>query len=262
MSARSFQVLAVSTSPSMLTSALSLLGYVSRLAGPQPFFPDTGQEFQSSPTQERLTMASRPSISSTEGIPVSPSPTLESDREPTIRVTCGPASSAPFAYYDRDTSSLKTSQGTFDMGSNEPSLILPNSGLMHAGLLYEQAMSAHPTNAPESSLLPTPAANEPGGTAENHLIRKNEVDGRNRVTPTHLAYIKKLLPTPTSADGENAGSRDALNSNAKPGTSLTDVFRLLPNPAARDGEFTNLQSDAGNESRAPQHQNQRTLWGD
>lgn len=38
-------------------------------------------------------------------------------------------------------------------------------------------------------LLPTPAAQEPGGTVEDHLRRKNRHDGANRITPTHMSLV-------------------------------------------------------------------------
>lgn len=84
-------------------------------------------------------------------------------------------------------------------------------------------------------LLPTPAAQEPGGTAEAHLERKNKLDGANRVTPTHLAYIEHLLPTPGANDhtGGEGPTREARQQEGKTGgPQLRDIGHLLPTPMA------------------------------
>lgn len=55
-------------------------------------------------------------------------------------------------------------------------------------------------------LLPTPTANQPGGTAEQHLARKQRMpDGANRTTVTDLRMaleVARLLPTPTASDAK------------------------------------------------------------
>lgn len=59
-------------------------------------------------------------------------------------------------------------------------------------------------------MLPTPAAQEPGGTPEAHLERKNRIDGANRTRATHLSLVVPgLLPTPTTdPDSANGHARD------------------------------------------------------
>jgi hypothetical protein len=237
-----------STSQSMLSSALDLLGFVNQRSGQQPSLRGTGQASQSFPTFERSTPGSQPSTSFTEGTPASPIHMPESEEDLRIRETCGPVSREPFGYYSRESSSLRMSQGTFDTDSSELSLILPNSGSMRDGLLFEQAMSVLPTSERGYSPLPT----------------------------------ERLLPTPTSSDGENAGNRDSSTSRAKQGTSLTDVFRLFPTPAARDGKgrdlptrtrgmglphlllggLTSQPSEDGSKSREEVPPDQLILWGD
>lgn len=148
---------------------------------------------------------------------------------------------------------------------------------MHGGLLYERPRSAHPTSERGySPLLPTPAAQEPGGTPERHLERKNILDGANRVTPTHLSLVIQLLPTPSANDHTGGGSEESRDG----GPGLRGLAKLLPTPTARDykdgvpcenvetnallglevwrltGEPTNPPSDAGSslpESK-PHHQ--------
>ena len=62
-------------------------------------------------------------------------------------------------------------------------------------------MSAHHTGAPACSLLPTPTANQPGGTAEQMLDRKARMADGPRSTVTDLRMVVELLPTPTARLG-------------------------------------------------------------
>jgi hypothetical protein len=74
------------------------------------------------------TETSRPSIGqpsselicSPEASPVSPSAWLESSVRRLTSGGSGPSSHAPFAHYDPDTSSWRTSQGSASQGSREP----------------------------------------------------------------------------------------------------------------------------------------------
>jgi len=162
----------------------------------------------------------------------------------------GPASRTPFAYYDPDASSWRTSQASFDLGLHESSVTLPNSGSMRNGALYERPTLALATDAngcsllptpqhadgqrtalspeahargfvslPEAvaDLLPTPAAHDSGNTPERHLRAKNELDGGNRTTITSLpVLLRDLLPTPAAADG-TGGKTHALGSISSTG---------------------------------------------
>ena len=85
-------------------------------------------------------------------------------------------------------------------------------------------------------LLPTPAAQEPRGSAEQFLERKNR-DGHNRTEPSHLSLAVQLLPTPTVQQGRNATSgRSNPDSEHHNGWTLQDVAfaGLLPTPRAQD----------------------------
>lgn len=106
-------------------------------------------------------------------------------------------------------------------------------------------------------LLPTPAANEPGGTAEQFLERKNR-DGHNRTEPSHLSLVVQLLPTPTVQQGRNATSgRSNAESQHHDGWTLQDIAfaKLIGDP-------TNQQSDDGSTSRGEPPQDQLTIKGD
>lgn len=76
-----------------------------------------------------------------------------------------------------------------------------------------------------SSLLPTPAAQEPGGTLEQYHERLRKADGR---APTFapLGMLVQLLPTPTTSDAKGP-------SPAHAGTTAEAVRDLLlPTPSA------------------------------
>lgn len=81
------------------------------------------------------------------------------------------------------------------------------------------------------AMLPTPAAQEPGGTVERHLERKNVLDGGQRTKPTHLSLAIKTLPTPAATDGKGKDQP-----NREGGTSLRELGQLLPTPQGSDGE--------------------------
>ena len=78
--------------------------------------------------------------------------------------TSGPTSPMPFAYYDPDSSSLRTSQGTLPWDSTKSSPTLPRWGSMRSGELYRRPTPAPRTAANgSSSLLPTPVADNSRG---------------------------------------------------------------------------------------------------
>ena len=107
----------------------------------------------------------------------------------------------------------------------------PRSGGWDAGCAYAVPMSAPPTDARGCSLLPSPMAQEPGGSIEDYHRRLTEHDGRESgFVP--LSMVVQLLPTPTVNDAKAGASITAGRENVKPTTSvgvnLTDVARLLP----------------------------------
>jgi hypothetical protein len=181
--------------------------------------------------------------------------------------TSGQSSQDAFAYYDRKSSSWKTSQLTFDSDSTEFSGILPKWGSLQDGVLSTRPTWEPPTSARDSSLLPTPAAQEPGGTAENFLRRKNR-DGHNRTVPTHLAHIVKLLPTPSASDdtGGEGPTRSERQKKGTGGPSLRDVGHLLPRAIsptkARSLLPTPTSQDAkhGTQNVDEAERNPHTMW--
>lgn len=154
--------------------------------------------------------------------------------------TSGPTSLVPLAFFDPDSRSLRTSQGTFDWDSTPSSPTLPASGSMRSGALYAHRRSALPTDASASSsspLLPTPRTSDTNGAGTHG---DGGMDLRTTVT---------LLPTPNASfPGTTANYRpDGTPYSSGYGLTLLDAARLLlPTPTRADGERTSLTFGRGN----------------
>jgi hypothetical protein len=78
--------------------------------------------------------------------------------------TCGMSALEPFASFDHDTQSLRTSQHCLALSTEDSSTELcrawPRSGMMRNGKCFERAISASPIAESESLFLPTPQASD------------------------------------------------------------------------------------------------------
>lgn len=92
---------------------------------------------------------------------------------------CGPSSLDSFAFYDPESSSLRTSQVTFDSGSTPCSPTLPEWGCMCGGELSERRTPELLTEGRGcSALLPTPTAMDSrssGGSNPSHVTLTDAV---------------------------------------------------------------------------------------
>jgi hypothetical protein len=171
--------------------------------------------------------------------------------------TCGRTSPTPFAYFDPESSCLRTSQGTLLLDSTPCSVTLPRSGSMRNGQLYERQPWEPATSEPGySSLLPTP--NVPTG---GQRLGSAERQGNTWVRPDgskvqlHLAEIARLLPTPTVGDSKAARNSTANRSKIPPtgihaGDTLTDaVSKMLPTPRTSDANGGGHHGDGGPDLR-------------
>lgn len=220
--------------PSMLNSALALLGYVNPIAGVEGSWNVTGPESISSKTSERSTLVMDRSTSCMEDTHASPSRLLALRREGLTPAISGQSSLGVFAYYDPASSSLKTSQGILFSDSMAYSLNLPPWGMTQDGVAYELATPGRPIAVSDSS---------------------------------------SLLPTPTAGDSKQSGSRNLPGSAAKPGVSLTDLFlrggsttgRLLKGSQAHGmlftGGNTKQPSELGNPYEETLYLGQLTIEG-
>ncbi len=118
-----------------------------------------------------------------------------------MKDTCGLTSGKPFAYFDPDTRSLRTWQGTGLWGSEQFCGTVPKTGSMSGGVLYEL-----PTPEPRiegsdfSSCLPTPRTSDSTGA------------GKHGTGGMDLRTAVALLPTPRVRHGDSSESGLRRNS--------------------------------------------------
>jgi hypothetical protein len=187
-------------------------------------------------------MKSNPSMSSAAATPASPSQSPASSEGTRTNGISGPTSRTPFAFYDLSTRSWRTSQATFDLGLSKSSLILPKSGSMRDGALYEHPMSELPIGESVCSfLLPTPANQEPGwkhievvdrhGNPPEHGSQRFYDKETGRLVQKGLQQIVTMLPTPTGDDANNvtraSGEFQSLSRSMQ---------ELLPTPTSQDAK--------------------------
>ncbi len=186
----------------------------------------------------------------------------------------GSSSPVPFAYYDRESSSSRTSPTSPPRPvwlSTQESLLSesswptwPKRGTWASGSAYELPTSALPTaETDSSSLLPTPDASvfNDGQSVEAYRDRKQReleknYNGNGGGTP--LAMAVRLLPTPSANDdtGAEKETREARQAVRTGGPSLRDLPRLLPT-----GEPSGLPWLSGSDSSDEPPQDQLTITG-
>jgi hypothetical protein len=99
---------------------------------------------------------SLPWISCAADSPVRTSPIPKGSGSAAFVLVCGSRCSTPFAFFDRDSSSWKTSQISLFAGLIVSSLVLPRAGLMQSGSLFDRPTSVTLTAGRVFSLWPTP----------------------------------------------------------------------------------------------------------
>ena len=155
--------------------------------------------------------------------------------------TSGPTSYAPFARWDRDSQSWRTSEATSLWALTLSSLTLPAWGGLHDGELSEHPTPERLTSGLDCSSLPTPSANDTTG-AEDQAQRKIRGAGGPM-----LRDLPTLLPTPAVNDmgrGKTPEDWDAWtakmqaahgNGNGHGKSLEIEAQRLLPTPRSTDG---------------------------
>lgn len=133
--------------------------------------------------------------------------------------TCGLTSCEPFAKWDRDSQSWKTSEATSLWALTLSSLTLPAWGGLHDGELCEHPTPELHTSALDSSSLPTPNAAD--GKRNNLTHQPGEGN------PTLLGAVHHL-PTPRTSDSNGAGG------HGSGGPDLRTTISMLPTPRAQD----------------------------
>ena len=167
---------------------------------------------------------------SVEDSPASPSPSRAAGAGQTTRAGSGPRFSDAFAWWDPDSCSWKTCQGSLLPDSERLPPDWPSSGTTSSGTAYRRPPLVPRTSVTDSSLWPTAVAHDDNKTPEAHLAMKARMPGGPRQTITSLNVMVKavdrgLWPTPTAKDADASGSRNLPGSKAHPGVSLTDAVR-------------------------------------
>lgn len=140
----------------------------------------------------------------------------------------------PFATFDPDSCSLRTSTGTDLSDSDGSSPTLPRSGSMRNGECFELPTLVPVMPELGCGLLPSPAASEPGGGLDAYRARFK--DGRVS-TFAPLSMLAPLLPTPSCSDATGPQT----SAKKQGGGSLRGT--LLPTPTGRDGKGRNQRDD-------------------
>lgn len=210
------------TLPSTPSTEQTQHGSAKQTAAVEPSSKDIFPALPSSKTSGKSETPNR-LTSCTEAIPVSHSPKQDSGSEKKIIATSGPSLLDAFAYYDQDSSSWKTCQGTLLSDSTESSPTWPKQGMTRGGYAYELVMSALPTGESASSLLlQTP-------TAEDSRASGGAASRDRRQTMLHH-QARELLATPTTSDAKGPS----------PGHTgmLAEHIALLPTPSAYESTPT------------------------
>ncbi len=180
-------------------------------------------------------------ILSAADIPVSRFPLPGNGGGHPITDIFGPKCSESFAAYDPASSSWKMSQGTFPWDSGEFSETWPRAGSMRSGTVFRHLPSAPLTEEIGCSLLPTPAAQEPGwknievvdknGNPPEHPNQRFYDKTSGRLVQKGLSQVIRMWPTPRVFDSQQRG-----NARGFPGSLASEVnLRQWRTPLASDG---------------------------
>jgi hypothetical protein len=147
----------------------------------------------------------------------------------------------PFAFYDPDSSSWRTSALSLVEEWGEFSETWPRSGMTRGGSAYELPTPELPTDVSgSSSSLPTPRASRgASGTETMYALgaeRSNERRPQGEVV---------LLPTPEAKLSDSGPDYARASTPGSGGDDLvTTLAKMLPTPTSRDGKGPNQRGDA------------------
>lgn len=170
------------------------------------------------------------STSSQAAIPANPSRRQAKGKARKTRDISGLTSSTPFAHYDRDTHSLRTSEATLLSDSETFSPTLPPAGILRNGKLYQRRRLALHTVATASSSWPTP-------TASDHIRRKSTQQKPGSRHSLTLPDAVERWPTPRSSAAMNENIEQIqkrLADGAPYKAKLEEAVALWPTPTTVD----------------------------
>jgi len=173
------------------------------------------------------------------------------DAERTTNATCGPRPSKPFASYDPDLHSWRTSQAYLTpVTLDESSETWPKRGTMRDGLCWRLLMLGLRTGGKGSGLWRSPAQQEPGVSAERlEPIEGGTPGGMNRhfdkrtgrmaqIGLSQQIVLRGMWPTPRTGKTTDEKSESWLARNAKGDVSTPPLSLAVkwPTPQERDGK--------------------------
>lgn len=150
----------------------------------------------------------------------------------------GRSSTEPFALYDPDSSSWRTSQTSLLLETGQPSETFsgtwPRAGMTRNGIAYQRSPLVPHMDEIESSSWPTPTVPNGGRSLPEGTTRTGMTpEGVKR--QVDLSQAVKRWPTPTASDAKASGAAGYPTSTTHhAGTTLTDaaVRRMWPTPDA------------------------------
>ncbi len=163
----------------------------------------------------------------------------ENEKAKTIPAISGLKQSPSFAWYDRDTHSLRTSQTSL-LSDTCPkfSATWPKSGMMLDGWCWALTMWEPTIDGKDCGLWPTPVGQDDNKSPEAHMRMKARMKGGPRKKCTSLQVMVKGIdqgrwPTPTGGDH----NRGMTMPDGKRGQSLVGAARgqMWPSARATDG---------------------------
>jgi len=159
----------------------------------------------------------------------------ESEKAQTIQGTFGRTLEDTFKQSDLFDASSRTSRDTSASACKKSSQTWKQIVMKRRGEYSARLKSAHPTEGNESSLWPTPVAQDDNKSPEAHMQMKQRMKGGPRFKPTSLQVMVKgvergLWPTPTTQDNPQMSGKD------KRGTTLGGAVRQWPTPTASDSQ--------------------------
>lgn len=243
-SARSSPGMADSSSPSKPSESAERSGTPNTIPTAERSSPSTGTSpatrASKTSTKTHHTPTSSAAVSP---VPMCPKPEPAKGSGSVTAPVSGTSSSVCFGYFDPDTRSLKTSQGSLlpDEDLEKSLEDWPRSGSMRNGRLFERVTlerrttGAVSSSSPYTAPYPTPSATS-YGTSGNGTGNNTESRGR----PSLDTIAKQgSWPTPTAKLGDNRGmpSRETAERRYQQGRrNLDDAIVKWPTPCTTDSK--------------------------
>lgn len=180
----------------------------------------------------------RPSTSSAAASPARTSATPASAPDSTASAPgCGASSPGSFAWYDRDSSSWRTSQRSLFGGWTEYSETWPKAGSMRNGTVSARPRLARLTSetgsssshGPHVAQFPTPSATSYGSSGNG---TGNNIESRGRPSLATMARTG-MWPTPLATDAKGA---QPLDRDPRHGDKLATAVKRWPTPVRSDAD--------------------------